>query len=313
MQKQSIVVIGSHFDVAKSQGKETLSQALCTFSHLSLSIALDCTCKSSQGLTQRCDQISSHAKTCHKKFSVSAQPHFLNRLIQQTFKERVACQFQEISTAIEQENNNILRKNDLLPTDESSLSQQLSELSEHGHIQYFLDSKNISHSWIVLKKEILLSELNGSLFSPKQFQSVHKDLNSTGVVALFEIKQAFPRYDERMLMDFMILLDFCHKIDKSEIAMISDQPREPQSSQKVDSANSEMKDQLCDVETHQRNELGNLSSSMSCQMDCDQRNDYANSSQSIKPTVNNGQSRKFTYQKQDLLETSPQTKKLYLC
>ena len=308
MQKQSIVVIGSHFDVAKSQGKEILSQALCTFSHLSLSIVLDCIRKSSQGLTQICDHISSHSKICHQNFSVSAQAHFLNRLIQQTFKERVACQFQEISTVIEHENNTILRKNGLLPTDESSLSQQLSKLSKHGHIQYFLDSKNISHSWIVLKKEILLSELNGSIFAPKEFQSVHKDLNSTGVVSLFEIKQAFPRYDERMLMDFMILLDFCHKIDKSEIAMIIGQPSEPESSQKVDSANSEMKDQLCDVETHQRNELGNLSSSLSCQMDCDQRSDSVNSSQSIKSTVNTGQSRKLTYQKQDSLETSTQKK-----
>ena len=63
----------------------------------------------------------------------------------------------------------------------------------------------------------------------KTFQSVHKDLSSTGVVAISTIKQVFPKYDEKMLMNIMTLLEFCHQVDKSEISMISGQPDEPDS------------------------------------------------------------------------------------
>ena len=240
MGKPTVIIVGSHFDVAKSPGKETLSQALSTFPHLNTSMTLDCTRKSSQGLTQICSHISNNAKIRRQQFSVSAQAHFLNRLIQEEFKERVACQLHEISTVIAQEGNHVLRKNDLLPNNESALSHQLSKLSEHGQIQYFIDSVNISQSWIILKKEMLLSELNGSIFAPKEFQSVYKDLSSTGVVAVSKIKQVFPQYDEKMLVNIMTLLDFCHQIDKSEISMLSGQPCESQESRHQDNLTNDI-------------------------------------------------------------------------
>ena len=221
LKKPTVIVIGSHLDVAKSQGKHTFCQALCEFPHLNISVTLDCTRKSSPGLTEVGTHISTHSKQRQTQFSVSAQAHFLNRLIHIEFKDKVACQLHEISTAIAHESNDELMRNSLLPSEIDSLSKQLSKLSEHGHILYFKDSKDLSHSWIVLKKEMLLSELNGSIFAPKEFESVYKDLSSTGVVALSEVKQNFPQYDHEMLMSFMKLLDFCHQIDELEVSLIS--------------------------------------------------------------------------------------------
>ena len=76
IEKPTAVIVGSHFDVAKFQGKETLSQALSTFPHLNTSMTLDCTRKSSPGLTQVCGHISNNARIRHQLFSVSAQAHF---------------------------------------------------------------------------------------------------------------------------------------------------------------------------------------------------------------------------------------------
>ena len=237
LEKPTVIVIGSHLDVARSQGEQTLSQALCELPHLNISITLDCTRKSSPGLTEVGAYISTHSKQRQTQFSISAQAHFLNRLIQDEFKDKVACQLHEISTAIAHESNDELIRNSLLPSEIDSLSKQLSNLSEYGHILYFKDSKDLSHSWIVLKKEMLLSELNGSIFAPKEFKSVHKDLSSTGVVALSEVKQNFPRYDHQMLMSFMKLLDFCHQIDESEISLIiGERPQTEQSECSVTSA-----------------------------------------------------------------------------
>ncbi len=90
-QNPPVIVIGSHYDVAKQQGKETLSQALSELPHLNVSITLDCTRKSSSGLTEISDQISAHSKNHHESFNVSAQLHFLNRLLQNKFEEEIAC------------------------------------------------------------------------------------------------------------------------------------------------------------------------------------------------------------------------------
>ena len=151
---------------------QSFSQALCEFPHLNISITLDCRCKSSPGLTEVDTYISTHSKQRQTQFNVSAQAHFLNRLIQDEFKYKIACQLHEISTAIAHESNNELRRNNLLPSKNDLLSKQLSKLSEHGHILYCIDSKDLSCSWIVLKKEMLLSKLNGSIFAPKEFESI---------------------------------------------------------------------------------------------------------------------------------------------
>ena len=222
-EKPPVIVIGSHYDVAKQQGKETLLQALSDIphDHLNIFITLDCTRKSSSGLTEICKQISTYSKRHHEIFNVSAQVHFLNRLLREKFEDRIACQFHEVLDLIGCEDNAALRKYNLLPFTTDSLSNQLSKLSEHGEFLYIEDSEDIKQSWIILKKEFLLSELNGSIFAPKEFESVYKDLSSTGVVALSKVKEVFPHYNDKMLMSFMIVLNFCHKIDKSDLSMIS--------------------------------------------------------------------------------------------
>ena len=228
-EKPPIIVIGSHFDVAKQQGKQTLSQALSDVphDHLNTFITLDCTRKSSSGLTEICKQIQTFSKRHHEIFHVSVQVHFLNRLLREKFEDKIACQFYEILNLIGHEDNAALRRNSLLPFTTDSLSNQLSKLSEHGQFLYIENSEDIKQSWIILKKEVLLSELNGSIFAPKEFESVYKDLSSTGVVALSKVIEALPHYNHniKMLMDFMITLDFCHEIDKSDLSIISnDQP-----------------------------------------------------------------------------------------
>ena len=230
--KPPIIVIGSHVDVAKSQGKQMLSEALNELPHLNTSITVDCTRKSSPGLTEISTQISTYSKKHRQLFSVSAQIHFLNRLLQEKFKDRIACQLSEISDSIAHEDNAMLRKNELLPIETSSLSEQLSKLSEHGQVLYFKDSKSITDSWIVLKKEVLLSEVNGSIFAPKEFESVYKDFGSTGVIALSKIEEVFPQYDPQMLMSFMTLLDFCHEIGESEISIISSKQSESENNER---------------------------------------------------------------------------------
>ena len=69
-----------------------------------------------------------------------------------------------------------------------------------------------------------MSEINGTIFAPKNF-SQHKDLSwSTGVVPSFKLKSEFPDYDSNMVSEFLIHLEFCFKIkDNETLALLKDE------------------------------------------------------------------------------------------
>ena len=72
-----------------------------------------------------------------------------------------------------------------------------------------------------LKQEVLLSEINGTIFAPNTFELAYKDFGCTGIVALSKIRRTFPQYDPQMLINFMIHLHFCRAVDNSEALTIS--------------------------------------------------------------------------------------------
>ena len=220
-----VVVIGSHVDMAKSDGKEKLRRALKQVPDLGgpTVITLDCRRTNSAGLATLCSHLSTCSSQHMEQFKIGAQTHFLNRLLRQKFKDRIACQLCDISNCIEGDEHSSLRMNNLLPTNSTSLIEHLSVLNEQGQIIFINDSIDIDSSWIILNEEVLLSRINGSMFAPKSFRSIHQQFSSTGVVALSRIAEAFPGYDIQMLIGFMSHLDFCRKMEHSEVLMFKSQ------------------------------------------------------------------------------------------
>ncbi len=105
-----------------------------------------------------------------------------------------------------------------LPDNSDSFVKLSKKLHQKGHIIFLENHKNITHSWLVINKEILLHEINGSLFAPPAFQRHHGIVNtSTGVVASSAIEKQFPHYDIDMLMGFLLHLEYCQKITDSSI------------------------------------------------------------------------------------------------
>jgi serine/threonine-protein phosphatase 6 regulatory ankyrin repeat subunit B len=221
------VVIGSHADIAKSDGKEKLIRALKQVPDLdgSTIITLDCRKTNSAGLASLCSYISTCSSQHMEQFKIDAQTHFLNRLLRQKFKVQIACQLRDISSCIECDEHSSLRMNNLLPTDSTSLIEHLSILNEQGQVIFMKDSIDIDSSWIILNEEVLLSHINGSMFAPdsEEFRSVHQQFSSTGVVALSRIAKAFPGYDLQMLIGFMSHLNFCRKLEYSEVLIFRGQ------------------------------------------------------------------------------------------
>ena len=107
----------------------------------------------------------------------------------------------------------ITKENDFsLPNDQSVLIKILTTLSDRGLILF------VSHpysSWVIVKTEALLKEINGTIFAPDHFKE-HRDLASnTGVVPVSNLHKVFPNYNLEMLVGFLMSLNFCRPVDPS--------------------------------------------------------------------------------------------------
>ena len=118
--------------------------------------------------------------------------------------------------------NNYLQSHDLLPRSVEELSCQLTILNESGELLYLKNSEDVGRSWVILKKDVLLAEVNGTIFAPDNFKQHHDISNSTGVVSL-KIGGVFSDHDPQVLAGFMTHLEFCHEIAESEAKLISRQ------------------------------------------------------------------------------------------
>ena len=94
-------------------------------------------------------------------------------------------------------------------------------MSEKGKILLLKNQTKLQHSWIVLHKETLLKEVNGTVFAPNDgdIQNSFRQF-STGVVPLSKIKQSFPQYDYNMITSFLVQLEFCQKIEDNSVLNI---------------------------------------------------------------------------------------------
>ena len=83
------------------------------------------------------------------------------------------------------------------------------------------NNTDVGKGWIILQKELLLAEINGTIFSPERFAQHHDVSNSTGVVPLSKIKEVFPTHDPESIAGLLCHLQYCHEIGETEAALIS--------------------------------------------------------------------------------------------
>jgi len=115
--------------------------------------------------------------------------HVLYAFLLDKFPGRVACTVSDITTIIQESDT-------LLPQNPDSLIPLISTLSDKGLLILVRDSESNEDSWVILQKQALLGEINGTIFAPKDFSQHKNDLSSsTGVVSLRKLKREFPDYN----------------------------------------------------------------------------------------------------------------------
>ena len=211
--RSHVVIIGSHADLVTSsvEKKSSLLQTMIATRRAKLQkyvecIAMDC---------RRTNTDASHrlvaALANSQKAIAASQPviHYYSHVVYAFLRTKlnvVGCTLHNLVSAVAKENDSSL------PNDQSVLTDILATLSDRGLILFIHHPHS---SWVIVKTEALLNEINGTLFAPDHFKE-HRDLASnTGIVPVSNLHKVFPDYNSVMLVGFLTSLDFCRPVDPS--------------------------------------------------------------------------------------------------
>ena len=174
--------------------------------------ALDCRKLASSGLDKICDMIGSSC-TALKKAAERKQfiyPHLLHTFITTKLSSKVASSVEELCTLITAEDDV------LLPTKPNLLSPLLFSLSDGGHLLYLPNKEDFEAGWVIINKQAVLSEINGTVFAPEYFKQHHDIATSTGVVPKSKIAGVFAdKYNVDMILCVLTAFEFCQAIKDS--------------------------------------------------------------------------------------------------
>ena len=80
---------------------------------------------------------------------------------------RVACSASELCASIAAENDA------LLSTAPNLLCPLLSRLSDGGHLLYLPSNRSVGEDWVIINKQAILAEINGTIIAPENFKQHH--------------------------------------------------------------------------------------------------------------------------------------------
>ena len=142
------------------------------------------------------------------------------------FKECKAVTFETILRTIRDERETTTENNPLfcLPASFQTLYDLCYDLNNRGHILLLRDKHQPLNTWVVIDKESLLTEVNGTIFAPEGLRQYSNLASSTGVVPLNRLVQKFSNYSPTMLVRFLTHLEYYHEIsDEDTLKLMGEQ------------------------------------------------------------------------------------------
>ena len=171
---------------------------------------LDCRRLASQGLTKLLTQLQTSCKVLREAIDINLHCHILKAfLTTPVFQDKVYCR---ISDIVDQ----IGTSDSYLPQSSLALIPLLQTLNDQGHI-LLLENHTENQSWVILKPEVLLTDINGSIFAPEYFQKRSIFAMSTGVGTLSKLKESFKKYNHEVIVEYLIHHEFCFRIKDQHI------------------------------------------------------------------------------------------------
>ena len=210
-----VILVGSHADkLSASDVRRKISILSSAFQgssplYYAGSVPLDCRDPVSVELAQFCSLVDHSCSKLRQVADIDLRCHILYSFLLEKFEGKVACTLSDIASQAQATDT-------LLPKSPEELVHLVSSLSDKGLVVLLKDNTSINNSWVILQKEFLLKEINGTLFAPEDFKEYVQLAMSTGVVPLSRIKARFTEHDPSMIVGFLTHLEFCFKINEHQ-------------------------------------------------------------------------------------------------
>ena len=212
-----VIIVGSHADLVKSpqelKEKSSLVESIAESRVKQLTyggfVGMDCRLsKTKQAHHFRSLLSTSQQAILSSQPSMSLYCHVLYAFLRTKLKKK-GCKLQELISALDAERD--------LTFDSTVLTESLTSLSDKGLILFVQNQEHPQSSWVVVEKETLLREVNGTLFAPNHFKQYRQVASNTGIVPITTLEELFPQYSSEMLVGCLESMEFCHPVDPSTL------------------------------------------------------------------------------------------------
>ena len=213
-----IIIVGSHADLVKSSRElkeksslvesiaETRVKQQLTFGGF---VSMDCReSKSKEARHFRSLLSTSQQAILSSQPSMSLCCHMLYAFLR-TKLGTTSCTLQELTSPLDSEK--------YLSFDSTVLSESLTSLSDKGLILFLQNQEHPQSSWVVMEKDSLLREVNGTLFAPKNFKQHRQVASNTGIVPIATLEELFPQHSSEMLVGCLESMEICHSVDPAAL------------------------------------------------------------------------------------------------
>ena len=212
-----IIIVGSHADQFKSllelKEKSSLVERIAESRVKQLTyggfVSMDCReSKSKEARHFRSLLSTSQQAILSSQPSMGFYCHVLYAFLC-TKLGKTSCKLQELSSAFAAETD--------FSFDSTVLTESLTSLSDKGLILFVQNQKHPQSSWVVVEKDALLREVNGTLFAPGNFKQYRQVASNTGIVPIATLEDLFPQHSSEMLVGCLESMEFCHPVDPSAL------------------------------------------------------------------------------------------------
>ena len=227
--KTHLVIISSHADELPSgELKKKARRVQSVVSDLNLDnitlagqITLDCRYAESSSMTQLRSTLSESCNALRSSDEIEASQHCYMIFLIHNFDDELAVTLNKAATELTVKCSEYSDEHVYLEVIKSSDLFELSQkLNDRGHILFMKNHQDPGKSWIVLKKDVLLSQVNGVIFAPEGFKQHQEISTSTGVVPLSKLAPLFPNVDVDVVTNFLCHLEFSQEIKDAELLFV---------------------------------------------------------------------------------------------
>ena len=217
-QPSEVIVIGTHTDKIKDKAKlGRLHTELChhadealkkTKQHFAGFIGLNIKDYLSADMRHFINQLMETNEVVRKRCpAISLSCHVLYALLKEKVpSDKAAITLSDLLLLLD------AVKDHGLSTNISEITSYLTTLADKGLIVFFPDV-NPSVSWIVLRPDVLLEQVNGAIFAPASFiEHRNSMVSNTGIIPISVLRDIFPNYDINMIVQFLLQRELCQLV-----------------------------------------------------------------------------------------------------